>query len=239
MATALILDWHLLRRRESADGKLKSIDVDHALPCDAGDHVVRLQARVSGWAAGIDLLDDRTGVCWGCRRRVCRLEANAEQSVLDFAALLERVDDAASRFVDRNGIAGGLFVAGDRGDGGGETDQFATKIDERPAAGAPAELGVGLNQRAEVVERSAVVVGGAGRVVEVRAGGRLAGQVGDDAPTGRWFAVAVDCVGIADRDDELAFVELCGIAEGDWLEAGRFVGVRRSCPPAEAGSPGL
>ena len=59
---------------------------------------------------------------------------------------------------DRNRVAGRLLVAGDGGGGGREADQLAAQIHERAAAGAPAELGVGLNERAEVVERRAVVV---------------------------------------------------------------------------------
>ena len=87
------------------------------------------------------------------------------------------------------------------------------------AGGAEAELGVGLDERAQVVERRAKVAGRAGGVVEVRAAGCFAGEVGDDAPAGGWLAVGLDGVRVADGDDELAFVEGGGVAEFDGGEA--------------------
>ncbi len=127
-------------------------------------------------------------------------ETDAQHAVFDFAALLERVDDAADSGVDWNRVAGGLFVAGDRGGSCCEADQLAAEIQQCSAAGAPAELGVGLNERAEVVKRRAIVAGVAGGVVEVRAGGCFAGQVGDDAPAGGRLAVGLNGVRVADGD---------------------------------------
>ena len=167
-------------------------------------------------AAGIDLHERQARTSSRGRFELRWAEADAQHAVLDFAACFERVDDSPKRGVHWDRVAGRLLVAGDRGGGRREADQLAAEIDQCAAAGAPAEFGVGLDERAEVVERRAVVVGWAGRVVEIGAGGRFAGEVGDDAPTGGGLAVAFDREGVADRDDELALAECFGVAEGGW-----------------------
>ena len=108
--------------------------------------------------------------------------------------MLERVDDAEEQFVDRHGIAGRLLEAGDRGLRRREADHFALQVQQRAAAGAEVELGVGLDERAEVMDRVLAIAG----VVGVFVRGRLAREVGDDAPTGARLAVASDGVRIAE-----------------------------------------
>ena len=177
--------------------------------CDAGDDVARCETGPRCGAAGENLnkCEPRTGCHSAYPRQLAEAEGDSQHAVLDFAALLERVDDAAGGCVDWNRVAGRLLVAGDRGGGRGEPDQLATEIQQCAAGGAEAELGVGLDERAQVMERGAIVAGWAGGVVEVRAAGCFAGEVGDDAPAGGRLAVGLDGVRVADGDDELAFAE--------------------------------
>ena len=73
-------------------------------------------------------------------------------AIFDFATLLERIDDAAKRRIDGHRIARRLLGAGRSGHRRGEADHFAVQIDQRPAAGPQIQLGIGLNQRAEMIE---------------------------------------------------------------------------------------
>ena len=128
-----------------------------------------------------------------------RPRRDAQKAIVRQPARLERVERPLKVVIDRNRKAAGPLVAIECGERGGQADHFALEIEERAAAGAEFQFGVGLNQRAPVVQRFAAFA----RARAAFRRRRLALEIGDDAPGGARLAVAGDRVGIAEGDDEL------------------------------------
>src|SRR5688572_10820959 len=84
------------------------------------------------------------------------------------------------------------------------------------------------------MERGAEIFVGTGSVIEISAGGRFAGQVGDDAPACRRLAIGFEGERVAEGDDELAFAEGCDVGECDWGEAARIGGSLTARSPRRA-----
>ena len=144
---------------------------------DRGDQVAWFQAESGGGRAGNDLRDAHPlqAACEFVLPQVRRLDA--EESIFDLAAAHQRFDGSAEGGIDGHGVSAGGFVACRGRQGHRKPDHFAAQIQQRAAAGAEAELGVGLDQ-------SAVVVQGrpAGRIGFGRRGRGLALEIGDDPP---------------------------------------------------------
>src|SRR2546423_10346732 len=69
------------------------------------------------------------------------------------------------------------------------------------------------------MKSGAVVAHRTGGIVEIRAGRCFASQVGYNAPTHGGLAVALDCIWIADGDDELALAKSGSVADRNCGEA--------------------
>ena len=118
--------------------------------CDAGDHVAGRETGQSRRAAGKCLgnRESRTGYYRRIKGRLA--EGDSQHAVLNFAALLECVDDAAGGSANWNCVSGRLLVAGDCSSGRCESDQFSVEIYKCSARSAEAKLGVGTGTTVKV-----------------------------------------------------------------------------------------
>ena len=157
----------------------------HLGVADLRDDVAGLEPGLRGCGAGRDLRDARAVVGVG--------KADAEERALDRLAGDERVRDLLGG-LDRHGVADALVAAGLRRDLRVDADHAAVAVEQRAAAVAGVDRGVGLDR---AVDREAV-----GR-------GQLAVDRADDARGDG----ALEPERAADRHDRIADLHGLGRAE--------------------------
>src|SRR5690606_31109098 len=182
----------------------------HLLAVDGGDHVADLNACLFRRRAGLDLADQRAAVDAEPERigeaGQNVLNADADAASLHLAVLEQLIDDLPHH-VARDREADADIAARRRENRGVDAFQRAVEADERAARVARVDRGVGLN---EILVPLDVDAAAAERADDTRGGG---------LPQAEW---------IADRDDEVADIEIVGVAELELAEVLCFYSQQRT-----------